>query len=147
MSNQQDDNTLALLEKAIYKAQNTLIESITFQPFLMLRTDTGSIEVYENKEKDTTQSYTLLEEIIKKRIKKGDIDILVLVVDTVIPDKFSEDITSGIRVHLEEKNQKKKAIGARFLYVPYELCQSTSGDRFIKLHIPIPVGFPAEYIV
>ena len=147
MSNQQDNNALALLEKAIYKAQNTLTESTTFQPFVMLRTDTDNIEVYENKVEDTTESYSLLEEIVTKRIKEGDIDIIAFVVDTVIPDKFVEDISIGIRIHLEEKSQKEKAIGARFLYVPYALCESTAGDRFVKLHTPIPVGFPAEYIV
>jgi hypothetical protein len=50
-------------------------------------------------------------------------------------------------LHLEEKSQIEKKIAARFLYVPYELCRVEDGEMFVKLHSPIPVGFPAEYIV
>jgi len=147
MSNEEDAKALQLLEKAVYKAQDSLEKSKHFQPFLMLLTDANDIEVYENEIEDSSESYALLEKKLTERIKSNDIDIMVLVVDTVIPDKFSEDISSGIRVHLEEKSQKDKKIGARFLYVPYELCRVGEGEMFAKLHVPIPVGFPAEYIV
>lgn len=147
MSNKDDEKALQLLEKAVYKAQDSLAKNQHFQPFMMLLTDTGKIEEYQNEIKDSAQSYEGLEEQLKERIKIKDIDVLVLVVDTMIPDKFVEDISSGIRVHLEEKSQRDKKIGARYLYVPYELCKYTEGDIFIKLHMPIPVGILAEYIV
>jgi len=147
MSNEEDIKALQLLEKAVYKAQDALEVTKHFQPFLMLLTDTGEIEVYENEIENASESYALLETKLTQRIKENDVDIMVLVVDTVIPDKFVEDVSSGIRVHLEEKSQKDKKIGARFLYVPYELCRVGEGEMFVKLHTPIPVGFPAEYIV
>ncbi|PTB88074.1 hypothetical protein C9925_00500 [cyanobacterium G8-9] len=147
MAQEEDEKALQLLEKAVYKAQDSLATTKHFQPFLMIRTDVGNIEVYENQIENTSESYADLEVTLTKRLSKGDVDIMVLVVDTVIPDKFVEDISSGIRVHLEEKSQKDKKIGARFLYVPYELCRVGDGELFVKLHMPIPVGFPAEYIV
>ena len=147
MSNKEDIKALKLLEKAVYKAQDALEITKHFQPFLMLLTDTGEIEVYENEIENASESYAILETKLTQRIKENDVDIMVLVVDTVIPDKFVEDVSSGIRVHLEEKSQKDKKIGARFLYVPYELCRVGEGEMFVKLHTPIPVGFPAEYIV
>ena len=147
MSNEEDIKALQLLEKAVYKAQDALEVTKHFQPFLMLLTDTGEIEVYENEIENASESYAILETKLTQRIKENDVDIMVLVVDTVIPDKFVEDVSSGIRVHLEEKSQKDKKIGARFLYVPYELCRVGEGEMFVKLHTPIPVGFPAEYIV
>jgi len=147
MSNKEDIKALQLLEKAVYKAQDALEVTKHFQPFLMLLTDTGEIEVYENEIENASESYAILETKLTQRIKENDVDIMVLVVDTVIPDKFVEDVSSGIRVHLEEKSQKDKKIGARFLYVPYELCRVGEGEMFVKLHTPIPVGFPAEYIV
>ena len=113
----------------------------------MLLNDTGEIETYENEVKDSTQSYIVLEETLKKRMQKKDVDVLVLLVDTQIPDKFAQDVPMGIRVHLEEKSQIETKIGARFLYVPYELCKVGEGELFVKLHTPIPVGFPAESIV
>jgi len=147
MSNQDDEKALQLLEKAVYKAQDSLEKTQHFQPFMMLLTDTGKIEEYQNEINDSTQSYEGLEKQLQERIKKNDIDVVVLVVDTIIPDKFVDDITSGIRVHLEEKSQRKIKVGARYLYVPYELCKHKEGDVFVNLYVPIPVGFPAEYIV
>ena len=147
MSNKEDIKALQLLEKAVYKAQDALEATKHFQPFLMLLTDANEVEVYENEIENASESYAILETKLTQRIKEKDVDIMVLVVDTVIPDKFVEDVSSGIRVHLEEKSQKDKKIGARFLYVPYELCRVGEGEMFVKLHTPIPVGFPAEYIV
>ena len=147
MSDNHDERALQVLEKAVYRAQESLEKTKHFQPFLMLLNDAGETEIFENEVKDSQESYTLLEETLKERIKEGDVDVMVLLVDTLIPEKFVENVASGIRVHLEEKSQVEKKIGARFLYVPYELCKSGEGELFVKLHAPIPVGFPAEYIV
>ena len=146
MSDNHDERALQVLEKAVYRAQESLEKTKHFQPFLMLLNDSGEIELFENEVDDSTESYALLEQTLRERIKKGDVDVMVLLVDTLIPEKFAEDVPSGIRVHLEEKSQVDKKIGARFLYVPYELCRKGDDEMFVKLHVPIPVGFPAEYI-
>ena len=147
MATQDDEKAFSILEQAVYKAQKSLEQTKNFQPFLMLLNDAGEIELYENEVKDATESYALLEDTLKKRIKEGDVDVMVLVVDTLIPEKFVQDVPSSIRLHLEEKSQIDKKISARFLYVPYELCRVGDGEMFVKLHSPIPVGFPAEYIL
>jgi len=147
MSDNHDERALEVLEKAVYRAQESLEKTKHFQPFLMLLNDAGETEVFENEVKDSNESYTLLEETLKERVKEGDVDVMMLLVDTLIPEKFAQDVPGGIRVHLEEKSQIDKKIGARFLYVPYELCRVGEGELFVKLHAPIPVGFPAEYIV
>lgn len=147
MSELEDEKAFTVLEQAVYKAQKSLEQTKHFQPFLMLLNDAGEIEVFENEVKDSTESYTILEGILKKRVEKDDIDILVLAVDTLIPENFVQEVPSGIRLHLEEKSQIDKKVGARFLYVPYELYKIGEGEMFVQLHNPIPVGFPAEYIV
>jgi len=147
MSAQEDEKALAILEQAVYKAQRSLEQTKTFQPFLMLLNDAGKIEIYENQVEDTTESYTFLQDTLRKRIKEGDVDVMVLAVDTLIPENFKQNVPSGIRLHLEEKSQIDKKISARFLYVPYELCKVGGVEIFVRLHNPIPVGFPAEYIV
>jgi hypothetical protein len=144
---QEDEKALSVLEQAVYKAQRSLEQTKMFQPFLMLLNDAGEIEIYENEVEETTQSYALLEDILLTRIKEGDVDVMVLAVDTQIPENFVQDVPSGIRLHLEEKSQIDKKIAARFLYVPYELCKIENEEMFVRLHTPIPVGFPAEYIV
>lgn len=112
---EEDVKALHILEKAVYKAQESLEKTKYFQPFLMLLTGAGELEIYENELKDTTESYAKLKEELTQRIKVTDIDVMVLVVDTAIPEQFSEGISSGIRLHLEEKSQLDKKIGARFL--------------------------------
>jgi len=147
MSDNHDEKAFEVLEKAVYRAQALLEETKHFQPFLMLLNDAGEIELFENEIEDSSQSYEALEEILKERTQSNDVDIIVLAVDTVIPDKLVKDVSSGIRLHLEERSQINNKIGARFLYVPYELCKAEKSDMFVRLHAPIPVGFPAEYIV
>lgn len=147
MSTQEDEKAFNILEQAVYRAQGLLEKTTHFQPFLMLLNDAGDIELFENEVEDSTKSYTLLEEVLRSRVDKGDVDVMVLVVDTLIPEKFVKDVPSSIRLHLEEKSQIDKKISARFLYVPYELCRVGDRDMFVKLHAPIPIGFPAEYIV
>lgn len=147
MSTQEDEKAFSLLEQAVYKAQKSLEQTKHFQPFLMLLNDADEIEVFENEVEDTHESYAILEKILRERVAKGNIDVMVLAVDTLIPDNFVKEIPSSIRLHLEEKSQVDKKVAGRFLYVPYELCRVGDGEMFAKLHHPIPVGFPAEYIV
>lgn len=147
MSTQEDEKAFSVLEQAVYKAQDSLERTKYFQPFLMLLNDAGKIEVFENEVEDSNESYTLLEAILRDRVAQGDVDVMVLAVDTLIPENVVKDVPSSIRLHLEEKSQIDKKIAGRFLYVPYELCQIKDGEMYVKLHHPIPVGFPAEYIV
>jgi hypothetical protein len=147
MTIQDDEKAFSILEQAVDKAQKSLEKTKQFQPFLILLNDDGEIELYENEVKDSAESYALLEDTLNGRIKEDDVDIVVLAVDTLIPEKFVKDVPAGIRLHLEEKSQVQKKISARYLYVPYELCRVGEGDLFVRLHHPIAVGFPAEYIV
>jgi len=147
VSNIQDEKSFNILEKAVYRAHESLEKIKHFQPFLMLLNDAGEIEVFENEAEDSAEGYALLEEVLKTRINSGDVDVMVLVVDTIIPDKFVENVSSGIRLHLEEKSQIDNKIGARFLYVPYAFFRTGDDESFVKLYAPTPVGFPAEYIV
>ena len=147
MPGNDDEKAFKVLEEAVQKAQDSLEKTKHFQPFLMLLNEAGKIEVFENEIEDSTQSYNSLEKILKESIKMADIEVIVLAVDTVIPENFAENIPNGIRLHLEEKSQSHKKIAARFLYVPYELCRVENAEMYVKLHAPIAVGFPAEYIV
>ncbi|HEY9189282.1 MAG TPA: hypothetical protein VIM88_00275 [Sulfurovum sp.] len=147
MATQDDEKAFSILEQAVHMAQKSLEKRKQFQPFLILLNDAGEIELYENEVKDSAESYALLEETLNGRIKEGDVDVMVLAVDTLIPERFVKDVPAGIRLHLEEKSQAEKKISARYLYVPYELCRAGEGDLFVRLHTPISVGFPAEYIV
>lgn len=147
MSNNDDKKVFELLEKAVYKAKKTLEKTQSFQPFFIIYTEKYGAKIYENEVKNTTESYALLEKNLIEQIKLHDVDIMILVSDVKIPNKFVETSPYGIRLHLEEKGQKKNKIAARFIYVPYQLCKTSKGEIFVELQTPVPIGFPAEYIV
>ena len=146
MLENHDDRAMLVLKKAVYRAQELLENTQNFKPFLMILDDDGSIDIVENEVEESAESYTSLGETLKARIKKGGVDVMVMVVDTLIPENFVQDVSSSIRLHLEEKSQIDKSVAARFIYVPYTL-HKVEEEIFTKLHTPIPVGFPAEYIV
>ncbi|WP_309498131.1 hypothetical protein [Sulfurovum sp.] len=148
MSKSDDEKAFHILETAVYRAQDSMQKTKHFQPFLMLLNDADEIEVFENEEKESSQSYLLLEDVLRNRLdEKCDVEIIALVVDTQIPENFADDVPNGIRIHLEEKSQMHKKLAARYLYIPYELCKVDNGEMFVKLYTPIPVGFPAEYLI
>ena len=143
-----DEKAFHVLETAVYRAQDSMQKTKHFQPFLMLLNDAEEIEIFENQHKESIQSYQLLEEMLRNRLQESpNVEVIALVVDTQIPENFAGDVPNGIRIHLEERSQMHKKIAARYLYVPYELCKAREGEMFVKLHAPIPVGFPAEYLI
>ncbi len=146
MPDDHDERAMMVLEKAVYRAQELLEKKQNFKPFLMILDDDGSIDIVENEVADSAESYALLGETLKVRIKEGSVDVLVMAVDTLIPENFVKDVPSSIRLHLEEKSQVDKSVSARFIYVPYTL-HKAEGEILTKLHTPIPIGFPAEYII
>ena len=148
MSKTDDEKAFEVLEKAVYKAQEAMERTKYFHPFLMLLNDADEIEVVESEDEESSKGYQKLEEMLRDRLQdKSDVEIIALVVDTQIPENFVKDVPNGIRIHLEEKSQMHNKLSARYLYVPYELCRIGQGEMFVKLHIPIPVGFPAEFLV
>jgi len=148
MHKTDDEKAFHILETAVYRAQDSMEKTKHFQPFLMLLNDAGEIEVFENEQVESAQSYLLLEDMLRNRLQeKSDIDVLALVVDTQIPENFAGDVPNGIRIHLEEKSQMNQKLSARYLYVPYELCKVAEGEMFVTLHTPIPIGFPAEFLI
>ena len=148
MQRSDDEKAFYILETAVNRAQDSMQKTKYFQPFLMLLNDAGEIEIFENEHKESTQNYELLEDMLRNRLQENaDIDVIALVVDTQIPENFAGEVPNGIRIHLEEKSLMHKKLAARYLYIPYELCRVGEGEMFVKLHTPIPVGIPAEYLI
>ncbi len=147
MEESQDEKAFRLLEESVDRARSALQKTKHFQPFLLLLNDKGALEFFDNQEQDSAQSYALLEEVLKVRMSENDVEVLVLAVDTRMPETFAKDTPSAIRLHLEEKSQIKNKIGARFIYVPYELCNTGKDDWFLRLEAPVAVGLRAEYII
>lgn len=142
-----DEKALYILEKAVDKAQKSLVKTNTLQPFCILLTDNKEVKIYENSIQNKEESYAKLEEITTKRLQVQDVDVLVLVCEAPIPKQIRQNHALSIRLHLEEKSQLGKKIGARFLYVPYKISLKDEEPASIELYQPIPVGILAVFIV
>jgi hypothetical protein len=146
----EDENrAVMMLEKSVLRAKSILENEQKLKPFAMILYDDGSIKTIHNQVKDPEESYALLQSGLKIRVKEGGVDIIVLLIDTIIPERFSKvGILEGIRVHIEEKSKENERVGARFLYVPYQLCKTASSNKiFADLYPPVPMSFPAEFIL
>lgn len=147
MEESQDEKAFRLLEESVDRARSALQKTKHFQPFLLLLNDKGTVEFFDNEEQDSAQSYVLLEELLRVRIEENDVEVLVLAVETTMPETFAKDTPSAIRLHLEEKSQLENKIGARFIYVPYALCSTGEDELSVSLFAPVAVGLRAEYII
>ena len=142
-----DEKAFRILEEVIKKAQLSIEKTKFFQPFATILKSSGELEIFENEIEDALKSYELLEQTLKESIEVEHIEVVVLAVDTAIPENFAKDVPQSIRLHLEEKSKIDKSIAAKYIYVPYEIYQVKNEEMYVKLHHPIAVGFPAEYIV
>ncbi len=142
-----DQKAFELLEKAVNKAQASLIREHTFSPFMFTIGSDGLLRTIENRAIDAKESYALLEDSLTQRVREGNIDILVIAVDATMPERYRTDMDHCIQLHLEERSQLDKKISARFIYVPYQLYRSKESEEVhIRLGQPVPAGFPAQYL-
>lgn len=140
-----DEKAMMMLEKAVSKAEESLKENNSFQPFLLLMDKKENILVFENDIENSTKSYSELEEIAREKAK--DTEILVLAVETSMPEQFHTKTPNSIRLHLEERHLIKEPLSARFIFIPFVILKDKEENSHIKLDHPVPVSFPPEFIV
>lgn len=142
-----DTRAMLVLEKAVMRAKSMLEGSQNFRPFALMLYEDGTIKTIENKVNDIENAYEQLRDSMKIRALEGEVDVLAIAIDTLIPERFAKGVPNGIRLHLEEKSQKDKKVSARYIYVPYQLVQgASSGKITAQLFQPVPTGFPAEFL-
>ena len=141
-----DERLFEMLDEAIAFVVNTLENVKVVRPFAMVLNSDDAIGTLKNDERDDEKGYELLLEELKEEVAKGDIRAIALVARVAIPSNFSPAGPEGIRIHIEERKSSKEKIGGRLLYIPYQLFKTEGDDASlrVKLHEPIPVGFPSE---
>jgi len=145
-SSHSDEVVLELLEKAVSRAELSLTKTQSFEPFAMTLGSESVVNIVQNSIDDTHDSYAMLGEELRTDI--DTIDVLVLAVDTIMPEHFAEGSVQSIRLHLEERSLAGQKLSARFIFVPYTLHRMPdSGDIYVRLGTPNPVAFSAEYLI
>jgi len=155
-----NEELFLMLEECVGYASKQLIEGNTLESFAMVLAEDNSTRHISIDEMDGELRYEELLEILRSEAKTQNINAIALLSNVTIPDNFNPSISTGIRIHIEEKKQTRlrsnfsgeaasinihDKLSARLLYVPYQLFKTKSDDTVqIQLHDPIPVGLACE---
>ena len=144
-----EEALFALVNEAVMYAKEQLEGEKALKPFAMVLHDNGNIESVDADEENYDVQYERLVDLLRDRTEKEPtLSALAIVAKVEIPEAYSAETSNGIRVHLEERHRQGDRIGARFLYIPYQLYRnSQTGKVTMQLHTPIPVSFPPEVFV
>ena len=141
-----DENLFKMIETCVAFAVERLEKSEVLYPFAMLLERGENIESLKSDEDDHEKSYVDLVEMLKTAVERDEVQAIALLARVSIPASFAPVVEEGIRIHIEERKFSDKKIGARYLYIPYQLYKTAEADSkvTVKLHPPIPVSFPQE---
>jgi len=144
-----EEALFALVNEAVMYAKERLERGDDLSPFAMVLYENGNIESINSTVANFDDAYEdLLLQLRQKTKENPHITALSIVTRVAIPEQYHANTSNGIRVHLEERHKSGEKIGARFLYVPYQLYKNReTGKITVQLHTPIPVSFPPEIFV
>jgi len=146
VSDRSDALAMMVLEEAVAYATEQLERGGVCLPFGILLDSAEQRELLTPPHQDPKAGYEALEEAVCGQIATRDITVALLALDTPLPAHIAKDRPPSIRLHLEERSQIGKVVGARYLYIPYHLEPVGEGVQ-MRLQTPIPVGIRAAYIV
>lgn len=141
-----NEHLFIMLDECINYAKEVLTSSKQLESFAMVLEPNNDIRSIDTDESDGERRYETLLEILRDEAKADKITAIALLSNVTIPDNFAPAVSSGIRIHVEEKDfQADNKLSARLLYVPYQLYKTKDDDTIqIRLHDPIPVGLACE---
>jgi len=144
-----NEHLFIMLDECINYAKEVLTSSKQLESFAMVLEPNNDIRSIHSQESDGELRYEELLEILRKEAKTDKITAIALLSNVTIPESFSPAVSSGIRIHVEEKDfEADNKLSARLLYVPYQLYKTKGDDSIqIQLHDPIPVGLACEIFV
>lgn len=145
-----NEHLFIMLDECINYAKEVLTSSKQLESFAMVLEPNNDIRSIHSEQSDGELRYEELLETLREEAKADKIAAIALLSNVTIPDSFSPAVSSGIRIHVEEKDfQADNKLSARLLYVPYQLYKVKDDDDniHIQLHDPIPVGLACEIFV
>jgi len=141
-----NEELFLMLEECVAYASVQLTKGQSLESFAMVLDTENNTHHISVEQMDGEIRYEELLDILRVQAKDEKIIALALLSNVTIPDNFNPSVSTGIRLHIEEKNFKAdNKLSARLLYVPYQLFKTASNDTIeIKLLDPIPVGLACE---
>jgi len=141
-----NEELFLMLEEGIEHASNKLVQGQSLESFALILDADNKTRFIHGDEMDGEIRYEELLSILRTHASEKSIIALALLSNVTIPENFKPSVSTGIRIHIEEKDfQADNKLSARLLYVPYQLFNTTKDDSIqIRLHDPIPVGLACE---
>ncbi len=141
-----EEQLFEMVNEAVGFAKAELECEQELRPFAMILFEDGNVESLKADLSAHQEQYEMLVEKLKQKVAdEPKITALAIIARVTIPAHFKPPVSDGIRIHLEERNKSDDKVGARFLYVPYQLYRNAGSDEvMMQLHNPIPIAFPAE---
>ena len=144
-----NEHLFVMLDECIEYASKILISDNTLNSFAMVLDKDNNIGSVSSDETDGFIRYEYLLQTLRDEAKTNKIAAIALLANVTIPDNFNAPVSSGIRIHIEEKAfTSDNKLSARLLYVPYQLFKTKDDETTqIKLHDPIPIALACEIFV
>ncbi|MGB5964383.1 MAG: hypothetical protein WBF77_02980 [Sulfurimonadaceae bacterium] len=141
-----EEQLFEMVNEAIIFAKNELKQKQELKSFAMVLFKNGYIESVTADEESHDNQYEALVISLRQRVSdEPKITGLAIIAKVNIPALYKPPVDDGIRIHLEERHKADNKIGARFLYVPYQLYKGAGSDEItMQLLDPIPVAIPQE---
>lgn len=140
-----EEKLFEMIERCVADAVLALEHNRPLTPFAKVLHNDGSERDIPCMSSDEKNCYEALLRQLGGEIKMGDIAAVALVARVTIPEHYNPPAPQGIRIHIEEQAKTHKKIGAKLLYIPYDLFASEGDEkRSVMLHDPIAVGMPME---
>jgi hypothetical protein len=140
-----DEKLFEMLETCVASAVTALENEEPLYPFAMVLDTDNTARHVRNGEEDQQKRYERLLEMLRAEAQEKKIKAAALLARVTIPSGYSPAVPEGIRIHVEERSSSGEKLAARFLYIPYQLYRTEEDAKVqVKLHNPIPVGFPSE---
>ena len=139
----EDEFLFEMLENAVGLAADDLVLKGSFQPFAYGLTIDNQSVFFNTPENAEIEAYDALWEKLKQQVKATKFKAVILLQASVTPEALNLSTELSIRVHVESSDNMDDKIGARYLYIPYELYEK-EGKQEIKLFQPKPIAFPHE---
>lgn len=141
-----EEQLFEMVNEAVEYAKAELESQQELRPFAMMLFEDGNVESLKADLSAHEEEYEMLMAKLKQKVADDpNITALAIIARVTIPAHFKPPVSDGIRIHLEERHKSDNRVGARFLYVPYQLYRNAGSDKvMMQLHDPIPIAFPAE---
>jgi hypothetical protein len=140
-----DEKLFEMVEACVASAVTALENEEPLHPFAMVLDPEGTTRRVDDGEEEQQKRYERLLEMLKAEAREKKIDAAALIARVTIPSSYNPAVPEGIRIHIEERASSGKKLAARFLYIPYQLYRAENEAKIaVRLHNPIPVGFPSE---